>query len=73
MRCYNGAPDNALQALLFSREEATKALEKEIPGATVTYFPMEGGWGVFDKDYRQISPINTDYEVAIGYALRGIG
>jgi hypothetical protein len=41
MRCYNGAPDSALQAVFDSRSEARRALKKADPTAWCTYFPSE--------------------------------
>lgn len=41
MRCYNGCPDDELQSLFDSREEARAKLKKADPKAWCTYFPME--------------------------------
>ena len=41
MRCYNGAPDSALQAVFDSRDKARAALKKADPTAWCTFFPME--------------------------------
>jgi len=42
MRCYNGAPDAQLQALMDERVRLRKELKSADPDAHVTYFPMEG-------------------------------
>ena len=55
MRCYNGAPDKELQALMDDSERAGKELEAL--GLHATWFPMEQGWVVF----RGIHPVNDDF------------
>lgn len=52
MRCYNGCPDKALQAVLDSAADVRKELErigKEIDGVgcRATWFPMEEKFMVF--------------------------
>jgi hypothetical protein len=42
MRCYNGAPDDQLQAVWDSRDKAKAALKRACSAAWCTYFPMEG-------------------------------
>jgi hypothetical protein len=46
MRCYNGCPDEELQAIIDDEAKATRQLTKR--GIHATYFPMEGKWMGFN-------------------------
>lgn len=45
MRCYDGCPDDELQALIDDEVKASKELARH--GMRATYFPMEGKYMVF--------------------------
>ena len=53
MRCYNGAPDYELKAVMNDRESARKEIEGR--GFHPTYFPMEGAWMAFDTSHKSVS------------------
>lgn len=46
MRCYNGCPDSALQAVLDQQAADDRALKLAHPEAHCTYFPVEQEWQV---------------------------
>lgn len=52
MRCYNGCPDDELQALINERARVKAAIVAA--GYTVTYFPEGEFYSAF-KDYRPIT------------------
>jgi FMN phosphatase YigB (HAD superfamily) len=56
MRCYNGAPDNELQAII----DDNKAVDKELAalGMRTVWFPMEGMYMVF-KDINAITDFHN--------------
>lgn len=58
MRCYNGCPDTALQTSLDRAKQARAELLAR--GFTVTYFPAEGMFGVFDGNYQQVGDFFCD-------------
>lgn len=53
MRCYDGCPDEELQAVLDAKFEAHKQLADA--GLRATYFPMEGQWMVFDTGFNPVT------------------
>jgi hypothetical protein len=68
MRCYNGCPDSALQALLDAKRKAHEELRAVDPGARATYFPVEEEWSVW-KDNRQIGSSSPSLFAAINNAI----
>jgi hypothetical protein len=60
VRCYWGAPDSELQALLKRGEDARKALAKL--GAHPTYFPAEQKWMAFTADFKQVGEFQPTVE-----------
>lgn len=44
MRCYDGCPDDELQAILNRQSKLLHELQKLDSEASVTYFPMEQRW-----------------------------
>ena len=66
MRCYNGCPDDELQALLDDKALATKQLAAI--GARATYFPTEQKWMVF-KDYEAITEFHETKRQAANAAI----
>jgi hypothetical protein len=54
MRLYDGAPDNALKAVMARQEAIKAALKRKSFG--VTYFPMEAQWGAYKmSNYQTIA------------------
>jgi len=53
-RCYNGALCSDLQRELDSQNNILKAIEKEYPEFSCTYFPGDGKYLAFLK-YKQLS------------------
>lgn len=52
------------------RESARRRLEKRLPGATCTFFPMPPSfYQVFSKDHRPIGDESPTYTTAIESAL----
>lgn len=70
MRCYNGCPDSALQALLDDSERATKQLAAI--GARATYFPVEQGWLVFRDLERLTDNFQPTKRAAADAVLKGL-
>jgi hypothetical protein len=68
VRCYNGCPDSALQAVLDSRSRAHDALAQM--GARATWYPVEQKYMVFVG----IKPLTWDMfgtvEAAAAYAAK---
>lgn len=52
MRCYNGCPDDELQAVIDAKRAAFD--EAKRLGINITYFPMEGQYMAF-RDIEQVS------------------
>lgn len=67
MRCYDGAPDSELQALLDGKDRCHKRLAKA--GLKATYFPMEGKWMVF-KGHHAVTVFHTDLFSATHAAMK---
>lgn len=53
MRCYNGAPDSALTAVIEERTAAHKRLAEL--GVRATWFPMEERWMGFDDQRNEVT------------------
>lgn len=53
MRCYNGCPDSALQAVLDEASRLRAAIEAR--GYSVTYFPNGEFYQAFDKRHLQVT------------------
>lgn len=54
MRCYNGCPDSALQAVLDEQARIRAAIQAR--GCSVTYFPMGEFYQAFDSRHLQVGP-----------------
>jgi hypothetical protein len=53
MRCYNGQPDKELQAII----DDDRKVGEEIAamGLSITYFPVEQAWMVFDSNHHPVT------------------
>lgn len=67
MRCYNGAPDTELQALLDYRAALRRQLETR--GARICYFPMEQMWQVYSTDHKPLGVMSESFEEACNSAM----
>lgn len=70
MRCYNGCPDKELQAMLDDKRKARQELVAA--GLHATYFPMEGKWMVFDKDYNAVTGFCDSVREAADTAIANV-
>lgn len=67
MRCYNGCPDDELQALLDDAKRAEQELAAA--GMRAVYFPSEGAWMVF-RDLTAVTGFCGSKRAAANAALR---
>lgn len=68
MRCYNGCPDDELQALINKSDALEKAVRTIEPTAHCTYFPVEETFHVHAYG-RPISLYHKSRIAALEYAL----
>ena len=69
-KLYNGCPNSELQAVWDSRDAARKRLAEEVPGAFVTYFPLEGKYAACTKDYKPLGEFHSSVEATVEDAIR---
>lgn len=62
MRCYNGAPDSELRALLDAQAKARRELAAH--GARPVRYPMEGKWMV----WQGLTPLTDFCDTLLGAA-----
>lgn len=70
MRCYHGAPDAQLQAVLDHRAALRRAVQQvHGAGARVVYFPVEQAWQVYGAHHLPLGAMCADFEKAVHAAL----
>lgn len=65
VKCYYGAFDSRTDAMHRKQDRALKRIREVMPDFSVTYFPAEGKYAVFNRH----TPINMDWYATRGSAL----
>jgi len=79
MRLYNGAPDDELQAVWESRDDARAALKEADPDAWCTYFPLEGMYSCSrwigepgNRTFQELTVFHSTVEASCAAAIKQI-